>query len=305
MFIKDEEGKKKASSLPGATVAQLNNVPPSVLSQKVLSAVSKEGPDGGRHYVHFTMEPRPGATFTSTYAEVVDRLYDENVIARTGEEMGIFTKESSILVLLGMAGDHVMVKGKVVFRNATRMHADRTDATNVCFVFNELLLQHAAAAWMFVHHTFMHIFKAWVTTRYEGKGDAFADKTATTLCLDDMRAFVQHAQATELFNTYALAPVFILYQFHAQVVHVPASYWHCVVNLVPCIKFAWDTIVPERLVTYALTHVNVFTKHVYNELAPDYIGLQPLLVEAATLGAVNGWLSSRGDTMKRRRVEEQ
>ena len=47
--------------------------------------------------------------------------------------------------------------------------------------------------------------------------------------------------------------VTLIWQFHGQVVHVPAGHVHMVLNLQPCIKMAWELWESEKLTNYILS----------------------------------------------------
>lgn len=272
--------------MPFVNVSQLEGIAPEKLAKAVKYAV---GPPGGSNYVTFNLVSQHGKGFSNELVRFVHSLKKDNSLSIIGEELSLFTREGSILVLIGDKGFRVKFKGKDATQNATRLHVDRIDAMNICFLFHKpgfSDLSKPAAVWLFVHHTYIQKCLDWLSRKYPMHDNPFDDVNMSSLSPPDMQEFLEFAQADASWAAYTAPPVSIIFQHHAEVMYVPASYWHCVWNLELCIKFAWDTLVVDRLVTYALTQVHVLSKNLYHGLSHDYVGLQPLLVEVATYEAI-------------------
>jgi JmjC domain, hydroxylase len=71
--------------------------------------------------------------------------------------------------------------------------------------------------------------------------------------------------------------VVVVEQRAGQRVSVPPGWMHTVINLLPCVKLAWDHQVPENLAGY----IESWKAHRQYKVAGDYVGLQGMLLQAA------------------------
>ena len=78
-----------------------------------------------------------------------------------------------------------------------------------------------------------------------------------------------------------------LYQLHGQMVHVPPGYIHCVQNLAPCIKLAWDFYNPASFPGYLEALTMAGGKYFGADNARDYMGPECLISEVAAQRVTN------------------
>ncbi len=74
----------------------------------------------------------------------------------------------------------------------------------------------------------------------------------------DAKSLLTWEQAQDLMQQpWATGKVFQLYQRHNGLIQAPVGWVHQVVNIRPCVKFAFDCLVPKELPDYAIVHARL------------------------------------------------
>ncbi|GFR42749.1 hypothetical protein Agub_g3687 [Astrephomene gubernaculifera] len=74
--------------------------------------------------------------------------------------------------------------------------------------------------------------------------------------------------------------VVVIEQYHGDVVHVPAGWIHQVENVQACLKLAWDTLNPRRLVHYFGVQRLVVHHGLWGYSPEDYMAIEAVLAKA-------------------------
>ena len=162
--------------------------------------------------------------------------------------------------------------------SCTEMHLDIVEAINLAIAVYELDVSVPLAIWWFISPRYVVRFVEFLAKNYKVK------KESTKLGVRE--ATIQDCPINKNFDTWfkefqneTKAPendVFMKEQHHNEVIHVPSGFLHCVRNVKPNVKLAWDFYDYNKLPFYVSnwrrhSHYGVFVDS-------DYSGFEDVLL---------------------------
>lgn len=102
------------------------------------------------------------------------------------------------------------------------------------------------------------------------------------------------AQSHKLAARLGPEAVRLVVQHAGERVHVPAGWVHCVFNVRPCIKVAWDKLEASNLVRYVSAQQRIGAMYTCGTNPEDYIAVGALLLQHASVYAWRHGLDTGG-----------
>jgi hypothetical protein len=199
-------------------------------------------------YVNFNLHCLPQAFLRSQWRKLIYFLREgEDSFSRDlrHDVQDIFAE---CLVLLGIKG------------HSTSFHIDWLQAMNIAFGCGDVDLNVELSRWFFVEPKAIDAFM----NKY-----SFIWRSTYRYSIDDLSKVVREFRE----NTGLRA--FCLKQYAGTIVYVPPGWLHCVINVQPCIKFAWDYLDLQNLPKYVQSH----QMHQHLKVRGDYSLLEDVLVQ--------------------------
>ncbi len=128
----------------------------------------------------------------------------------------------------------------------------------------EQILQSTLATWLFINPTALDAFKKWLEKMGKSRGllrDEDGEQPKFYLTIDQMTAAAADPDIKD--------HVVLIQQRAGDQVYVPPGYPHYVINHLPCVKVAYDTIELDHLPKYVVANQTVNTRIAPN--ATDYV----------------------------------
>ena len=123
----------------------------------------------------------------------------------------------------------------------------------------------------------------------------------------DARPMLTWAQVQDLIKQpWSAGKVIQRFQRHNDLIEAPVGWVHQVVNIRPCVKFAFDCLIPKEVPDYAIVHARLVSP--LSLMPPDYRAWSVAVEEAMAginemfgLQFVQGVLNERMSALKKRK----
>lgn len=138
-----------------------------------------------------------------------------------------------------------------------------------CFLIAQVSLADPLAVWVFLRPAVLRRAEAWLKGNIKGFQPGFR-QSATVLKLNQM---YQLQKAMGVDENTGQAYVQIVMQFHGCILHVPAGWVHCVLNMEACAKLAWEVYKEKHMLNYVLSWQYVARQFTRERNVQDYMAV--------------------------------